>query len=65
MGLGRSVTLNFQYRSGQLQSHSRPPAIFFGSVRAPAEVVPGKARMTLSLPDWQKGRVAPAVFEVP
>lgn len=23
------------------------------------------ARLTLSLPDWKQGRVAPAVFEVP
>ena len=28
-------------------------------------MVPGKARLTLSLPDWQKGRVVPAAFEVP
>jgi hypothetical protein len=34
-------------------------------VRAPAQVVPGKARLRLSLPDWRNGRVTPAIFEVP
>jgi hypothetical protein len=34
-------------------------------VRAPAEFVGGKVKVTLSFPAWKEGKVAPATFEVP
>jgi hypothetical protein len=34
-------------------------------VRVPAEAAPGKAKVTISYPDWKDGKVAPAVFAIP
>jgi hypothetical protein len=34
-------------------------------VRVPEEAGTGKARVTLSFPDWKEGQVAPATFELP
>jgi hypothetical protein len=34
-------------------------------VRVPAEAANGKARITLSFPDWKEGNVAPTTVEVP
>jgi hypothetical protein len=34
-------------------------------VRVPEEAGNGKAKVTLSFPDWKEGRVAPATFFVP
>jgi len=34
-------------------------------VRVPAEAGEGKAKVTLSFPDWKEGKVAPATFEIP
>jgi hypothetical protein len=34
-------------------------------VRVPDEAGLGKAKVTLSFPDWAEGQVAPATFEVP
>jgi hypothetical protein len=34
-------------------------------VRVPAEAGKGKAKVTVSFPGWEQGRVAPAAFEVP
>ena len=31
----------------------------------PSEVSNGKAKITLSFPDWRESNVAPATFEVP
>jgi hypothetical protein len=33
-------------------------------VRAPGEAGKGKAKVTLSFPDWKDGRAAPATYEV-
>jgi hypothetical protein len=33
-------------------------------VRVPEEAGLGKAKITLSFPDWKEGRVAPATYEV-
>jgi hypothetical protein len=38
---------------------------FHGPVRVPEEAGKGKARVTLSFPDWKDGKVTPATFEVP
>ena len=38
---------------------------FYGPVRVPDEAGNGKARVTLSFPDWKEGHVMPATFEVP
>jgi hypothetical protein len=43
----------------------RKPAAYFGSVGVPSEAGNGKAKLTLSFPDWREGKVAPATFEVP
>jgi hypothetical protein len=34
-------------------------------VRVPGEAGKGKAKVTLSFPDWKDGEVAPATFEMP
>jgi len=34
-------------------------------VRVPEKVGNGKAKVTLSFPDWKEGKVIPASFEVP
>jgi hypothetical protein len=34
-------------------------------VRVPKKAGKGKAKVTLSFPDWPEGHVAPATFEVP
>jgi hypothetical protein len=34
-------------------------------VRVPDEAGNGKAKVTLSFPDWKEGDVAPATFELP
>jgi hypothetical protein len=34
-------------------------------VRVPAEAANGKAKVTLSFPDWKEGRVAPSLREIP
>lgn len=34
-------------------------------MRVPSEAGKGKAKVTLSFPDWKDGRVAPATYEVP
>jgi hypothetical protein len=34
-------------------------------VRVPEEAGRGKAKITLSFPDWKEGRVVPTTFEVP
>jgi hypothetical protein len=34
-------------------------------VRVPDEAVSGKAKITISFPEWKKDHVAPATFEVP
>jgi hypothetical protein len=34
-------------------------------VGVPDEAGNGKAKVTLSFPDWREGEVAPATFEVP
>jgi hypothetical protein len=40
--------------------------VFSGPVRVPDEAVSGgKAKITVSFPDWTEGKVAPATFEVP
>jgi len=39
--------------------------VFYGPVRVPDESVSGKAKITVSFPDWKEGKVAPATFEVP
>jgi hypothetical protein len=33
-------------------------------VRVPDEAGTGKARLTLSFPDWKEGKVTPATFDV-
>jgi hypothetical protein len=33
-------------------------------VRVPDNVGSGKAKITISFPDWKEGNVAPATFEV-
>jgi hypothetical protein len=33
-------------------------------VRVPDEAGTGKAKITLSFPDWEEGKVTPAAFEV-
>jgi hypothetical protein len=38
---------------------------FWGSVRVPSEAGKGKAKITLSFPDWKAGKVTPATIEVP
>jgi hypothetical protein len=38
---------------------------FWGSVRVPSEAGKGKAKVTLSFPDWKEGKVTPATIEVP
>jgi hypothetical protein len=34
-------------------------------VRVPDEAASGKAKVTVSFPDWKEGEVTPATFEVP
>jgi hypothetical protein len=34
-------------------------------VRVPSEAGNGKAKITLTFPDWKESKVAPATFEVP
>jgi hypothetical protein len=34
-------------------------------VGVPGEVGNGKAKITLSFPDWKEGKVAPATVEIP
>ena len=34
-------------------------------MRVPSEAGNGKAKITLSFPDWRESKVAPATFEVP
>jgi hypothetical protein len=34
-------------------------------VRVPSEAGKGKAKVTLSFPDWKEGKVTPATIEVP
>jgi hypothetical protein len=34
-------------------------------VRVPGEAGKGKAKVVVSFPDWKKGKVTPATFEVP
>ena len=34
-------------------------------MRVPEEAGKGKAKVTLSFPDWKGGKVTPATFEVP
>jgi hypothetical protein len=34
-------------------------------VRVPSEAGKGKAKVTLSFPDWKDAEVAPATYEVP
>ena len=34
-------------------------------MRAPKEAGDGKAKITVSFPDWKDGKVTPATFEVP
>jgi len=34
-------------------------------VRVPDDAVQGKAKVTLSFPDWKEGKVAPATVEIP
>lgn len=41
------------------------PTLFEGSVRVPEEAASGKAKITVSFPDWGKDHVAPATFEIP
>jgi hypothetical protein len=38
---------------------------FWGSVRVPIQAGKGKAKVTLSFPDWKKAQVAPATIELP
>jgi hypothetical protein len=38
---------------------------FWFRVQVPAEAGQGKARVTLSFPDWKEAAIAPATFEVP
>jgi hypothetical protein len=38
---------------------------FYGTVRVPAEVGKGKAKVTVSFPAWKEGKVVPATFEIP
>ena len=40
-------------------------AAFHGPVRVPDEAGNGKAKVTVSFPEWKEGKVAPATFEVP
>jgi len=39
--------------------------LFHGPVRVPEEAGNGKAKVTLSFPDWKEGKVIPASFELP
>jgi hypothetical protein len=41
------------------------PTLFEGSVRVPDEADSGKAKITVSFPDWKEDKVTPATFEVP
>ena len=34
-------------------------------MRVPDEADKGKAKVTLSFPDWKEGRVAPVTLEIP
>jgi hypothetical protein len=34
-------------------------------VRVPDEAGEGKAKVTISFPDWKEGKVASAIFDVP
>ena len=38
---------------------------FWGSVRVPSEAGKGKAKITLSFPDWKNREIVPATVEVP
>jgi len=38
---------------------------FWFAVRVPADAGKGKAKVTLSFPDWKEAAIAPATFEVP
>jgi hypothetical protein len=38
---------------------------FWFQVRVPPEAGKGKAKVTLSFPDWKEAKIAPATFEVP
>jgi hypothetical protein len=38
---------------------------FWGSVRVPSEAGKGKAKITLSFPDWKKGKIAVTTVEMP
>lgn len=38
---------------------------YLGSVRVPNQAASGKAKITLSFPDWKEVSFAPVTFEVP
>jgi hypothetical protein len=40
-------------------------ALFHDPVRVPEEAGEGKAKVTLSFPDWEGAKVAPATIDVP